>query len=461
MDITNQISMVIPEDEDTKKLIESYQNFKVKLDTVMSQTVNNFVVIGYMLKLARDTGVLEQSQYKTLTEFAQTEYGLRPDEVSRFVAINDRYAENGYSARLDGKYIGYGYSKLSEMLTLPPAVADQLEPDMSREDIRAIKQEYQEAQEETPLELAIEEQTVKIEEAELKYISDVQPTNDMEEAVYRFFAFDLNESTTEAAISRDLFKRLNGMVEVSAKRILEAIAPNESRFIITRLPGRGRVQLKVYADGRKVMLTLLREGLAEEYDSEDFVEYVKRLTGAGTGKSAKDMWEQAYQRRFMDSDASEVKIEKKKESKVAVATATRKEKPEAKTAKQTEAKAAEQTEEEQTEVLTGKVENAEIAPAQMDVPEETENRTQGEASGDEDSSDEGGEETETDEEPHFISSEEWNRRFDNYYEILGNTFRDVGRHLRSHNFTDAKYSFRELMSVFEKIVSLPQKEEGH
>lgn len=454
MDITNQISMVIPEDEDTKKLIESYQNFKVKLDTVMSQTVNNFVVIGYMLKLARDTGVLEQSNYKTLTEFAQAEYGLRPDEVSRFTNINDKFSENGYSPRLDNKYIGYGYSKLSEMLSLPPAVTDQLEPDMSREDIRTIKQEYQEAQEETPIELAMEEMTAKEEEKQIGELPDVYPTDDMEETIYRYFAFDENDNETEAAIARQLFERLNGIDEATDKHILEAIAPNESRFIITRLPGRGRVQLKVYADGRAPLITLLREGLAEELETKALIDYIISLTGAGTGMSAKESWESAYKREYPKA-TGEAKSEPKAEKKASKVTTT--------------TKPAEKKPEKKEEPKKEESKKEEIAPAQMETEEETKTVPTAYQPSDpvdvreeekkEETTEETAEEEEPSEETHFISSEEWNRRFDNYYEILGNTFHDVGRHLRAHNFSDAKYAFRELVSTFEKIVTLPQKED--
>ena len=39
------------------------------------------VELGYQLKVARDTGVLQESGYSSMGEFARAEYGLRPDQT--------------------------------------------------------------------------------------------------------------------------------------------------------------------------------------------------------------------------------------------------------------------------------------------------------------------------------------------------------------------------------------------
>lgn len=78
----------------------SYVDFKASMDAVVERVEEGFVQIGYYLKIARDTQVLQESGYKSVTDFAAAEYGLDKSAVSRFIAINDRFAEDGYSDRL-------------------------------------------------------------------------------------------------------------------------------------------------------------------------------------------------------------------------------------------------------------------------------------------------------------------------------------------------------------------------
>lgn len=81
-----------------------------------------------------------------MQEFAKAEYNLSKDQVSRFIAINDKYSIDGYSDRLQEKYEGYGVAKLAEMLTLPEVVEDIIEPEMTRAEIQEIKREVREEQ---------------------------------------------------------------------------------------------------------------------------------------------------------------------------------------------------------------------------------------------------------------------------------------------------------------------------
>ena len=54
----------------------TYAEFEKEFDTTMQETAEKFVVIGYLLKEARDTGVLKESGYTSMGEFAQKRYGL-------------------------------------------------------------------------------------------------------------------------------------------------------------------------------------------------------------------------------------------------------------------------------------------------------------------------------------------------------------------------------------------------
>lgn len=135
----------------------TYQSYKAELDAELQKTAESFVRIGYLLKVARDTSILAESGYKSVTDFAQAEYGIDKSQVSRFIRINDRFAEGGYSERLQDQYQGFGFSKLSLMLQLPDSVNEELTPDFTKTQITELKEEVQKAQEDTPLQVYAEQ----------------------------------------------------------------------------------------------------------------------------------------------------------------------------------------------------------------------------------------------------------------------------------------------------------------
>ena len=135
-------------------MVNNYLAFKKELDTELNNAAESFVKIGYLLRMARDTNILTESGYKNVTEFAKAEYNLKPDQVTRFIQINERFGEGG---RLSDKYSPFGYTKLVEMLQLPDAVNEVLTPEYTREDIRTIRKEIAEEKAITDLEVLMEE----------------------------------------------------------------------------------------------------------------------------------------------------------------------------------------------------------------------------------------------------------------------------------------------------------------
>lgn len=107
--------------------IKGFQAFQEAMDHEIKEASEGFVRIGYLLKVARDTDILHESGFKSVAEFASSRYGLAADIVSRYIAINDRFSEGGYSDRLADRYQAYGMTKLAEMLTLPDEVEAVIE----------------------------------------------------------------------------------------------------------------------------------------------------------------------------------------------------------------------------------------------------------------------------------------------------------------------------------------------
>ena len=143
-------------DEITK--YKTYQEYKAELDSELQKTAESFVKIGYLLKVARDTNILEESEYKSVAEFAAAEYNLDKTQVSRFISINDKFSEGGYSDHLLPEYRGFGYAKLTIMLQLPTTINEELTPRYSKSDIQAIRDEVVAEAQVTDIERIIEGQ---------------------------------------------------------------------------------------------------------------------------------------------------------------------------------------------------------------------------------------------------------------------------------------------------------------
>lgn len=136
--------------------ISNYEQLKTALNSELKSAAISFVRIGYLLKTARDTDLLKDTQYSDVNQFAAGEFGLDKSQVSRFMSINDRFSIGGYSEHLEDKYSEFGSSKLSLMLTLPDSINENLSPQYSKSDIQAIKEEYQAEKSISDLELMME-----------------------------------------------------------------------------------------------------------------------------------------------------------------------------------------------------------------------------------------------------------------------------------------------------------------
>lgn len=136
--------------------INDYEHLKSALNTELKKAAISFVRIGYLLKTARDTDLLKDTEYQDVNEFAAKEFGLDKSQVSRFMAINDRFSIGGYSEHLEDKYSEFGSSKLSIMLMLPDSINEQLSPEYTKSDIQTIKEEYQAEKSISDLEVMME-----------------------------------------------------------------------------------------------------------------------------------------------------------------------------------------------------------------------------------------------------------------------------------------------------------------
>lgn len=214
-----------------------YSEFKNMLDTQFKEVACGFIKIGYLLKIARDTNVLYESGYHSVTEFAQAEYGLSKDIVSRYIAINNRYSAGGYSDEIDEKYKGYGVAKLAEMLTLPDSIIDEISPSLTRREIQDLKNEIREEEKITDIEVMLEEhpQTAPVFEC----LTD--------EFVYYYLKG-----------KPEIFEKLKAAVWDSYDAILEILCPAGIGLITARIPGKGKYALSIKGTEEDLVIINLR-----------------------------------------------------------------------------------------------------------------------------------------------------------------------------------------------------------
>lgn len=282
----------------------SYQEYKLELDTELKKTAEGFVRIGYLLKVARDTSILAESQYDNVVDFARAEYGIDKTQVSRFIHINDKFSKGGYAPELKEEYQGFGYAKLSIMLSLPDSVNEELTPDFSKSEVQQVKDEVDEEKKTTDLEVMLEEK------------DSVQQSFDtnLEKAVYQLGkdAPEVYKRLWESAVKN----------RESGKRFIENLIPDEKAMYIVRIPGAGRCMLSMKAEEDTVKLINIRDSSANEtYTKQELEDALKKmLPDTVTWRNA---WESLYSEKLPAEKSAVVapvqpKAASRKESKVIV-----------------------------------------------------------------------------------------------------------------------------------------------
>lgn len=255
---------------------KSYREYKAELDNELQKTAEGFVRIGYLLKVARDTNVLAESGYKTVAEFAQAEYSLDKTQVSRFISINDKFAEGGYSERLQAKYQGFGYAKLTLMLQLPDAVNEALTPSYSKAEIQSIKEEVDEEKKVSDIEVCLEASQAPEEGGTFIERIVKQLLHD-EPGIF----IELHREALGCSVNMQHFQRI--------------IAPAGEKTYSVRLAGVGRILL-ILNDGSDNRAVNSRTGEFEEVTWQQLRDAVEKLTGFKecTGKTAEDKWSELF-----------------------------------------------------------------------------------------------------------------------------------------------------------------------
>lgn len=258
----------------------TYSEFKEQLDIEIKKSVESFVKIGYLLKIARDTEILYESGYPSMVEFAKGEYNLSKDQVSRFIAINDKFSVDGYSDKLQEKYEGYGVAKLAEMLTLPDVVVDIIEPEMTRAEIQEIKREVKEEQTISDIEVMLEEKDAKLEDM-----------NMIQKFMYQYFYEKRMDFIQMAAVINGEL----GSTEQEIEKTLQVLAPSGIATKKVRIAGIGKMFLSIKGKDNNLELVNVR---ANEMESISWIMFLDDIAQLYEFGASKNDWERYYHEPF-------------------------------------------------------------------------------------------------------------------------------------------------------------------
>ena len=251
----------------------NYQEFKNELNGELRKSAEGFVRIGYLLKVARDTDVLKESGYETVTEFAYKEYGLDKSQVSRFISINERFANGG--ERLLPQYEEYGYAKLTIMLQIPEEITRELTPAYTKAEIQAVKEEVDEERKVSDLEVLMEGK--KDEEKSTLFRTLKQLGEDDPELWAKLWEVRVPFLTWD--------------------EVGRIMAPSGDKNYSVRIMGVGRVMM-TFKDGEDaVTITSVRTLESETYTRQQVADELVRVIGSTKEcEDAGKAWEEVYKK---------------------------------------------------------------------------------------------------------------------------------------------------------------------
>ena len=286
------MELVTQETGEVKKV--TYRELKVAMDSEMGKTAENFVRIGYLFKMARDTDVLQESGYSSYLEFAEKEYSMDKSQVSRFINIHTKFSDPEDPTRLSEKYQGFGSAKLAIMLTLPDTIIEELTPTFAKSDIQAVKEELE-------AESKISDLEVIAEQAETAKEADGQQEP------------DILHQVVGQILDGDLYMRIKIRQALKSSRkealLQEILAPAGEAMHSVRIKGTGRLMLSVKGLDTEIALINVRSDSKEIYSWDALIQAVEDYCSSHTDPESEKKPEVAPVQQ-------EKKPEKRKISKV-------------------------------------------------------------------------------------------------------------------------------------------------
>ena len=276
---------------------DTYISFKKKLDAAMHQAAEAFVQIGYLLRKAKETDVLSESGYENVNEFAKGEYGLSPDQVSRYIKINERFSVGGYAPELREDMKGYGIGKLQIMLTLPDEVVEVIPPETTKQEVSEIQKEVKQEQNITAIEVMLEEK-----QAQPAYLD--RPMEPLEKFYVEYF-YEQKQKWAH------LYDALNiALPDEYDREVANALCPSGIGVLRARVPGEGMMMLTFRGKQNSITLLNVRSGQKTEYAWDELAHPFTEMYMEYIGDK-EEAWFNAYNEHFTELVAEPERSEEK------------------------------------------------------------------------------------------------------------------------------------------------------
>lgn len=276
----------------------TFDEWQQALDTEFSKSAESFIRIGYLLKVARDTDILKDTPYANVIDYAKTRYGLDKTQVSRFIAINERFGSKEDDSTLEDKYKGFGYAKLALMLNMPDEIIEEISPDYSKSEIEDIKKEIDEEKKISDIEVLIEGKDESVKEL-----------NELEQVLHQLFHDN-----------PELFTKIHTSTYETAE-LIDILAPTGEMIYSVRLQGVGRLMLSIKADSGRITITNIRSMEKTEWNIEDLAEAVINLFNMAADtedpvKAWTSIYKEEYPKKAEIAPVQQEKPVQRKEKKV-------------------------------------------------------------------------------------------------------------------------------------------------
>ena len=276
----------------------TFNEWQQALDAEFSKSAESFIRIGYLLKVARDTDILKDTPYTNVIDYAKTRYGLDKTQVSRFIAINERFGSKEDDSTLEEKYKGFGYAKLALMLNMPDEIIEEISPDYSKSEIEDIKKEIDEEKKLSDIEILIEGKDESVKEL-----------NELEQVLHQLFHDN-----------PELFTKIHTS-SYETGELIDILAPTGEMIYSVRLQGVGRLMLSIKADSGRITITNVRSMDKTEWNIEDIAEAVINIFNMTVdtedpAKAWTSIYKEEYPKKAEVAPVQQEKPVQRKEKKV-------------------------------------------------------------------------------------------------------------------------------------------------
>lgn len=116
-----------------------YREAKEIIRNKLQGMTQNFIGIGFYLRQIKESEGFRKDGYESIYEFAEDQYGIKRSTAIRWMQMNEKFSQGGYSPFLDSGYKDFGKSQLQEMLYLDSEQLEEVKPEMTVREIREIR----------------------------------------------------------------------------------------------------------------------------------------------------------------------------------------------------------------------------------------------------------------------------------------------------------------------------------